>query len=92
MTEKLEQASDYKTCPLKRGTASDFLVLNNLDWTPEDLATFRRTGAIKVWDGSNKQSIEIIVGRCDGPRCAWWDAGRDKCAYCPRHNKAPPRS
>ena len=24
--------------------------------------------------------VEYIGGRCDGPRCAWWDADKGRCA------------
>lgn len=77
MAEKL--SGDYKTCPLKRGTADDFLVFHNLDYNPEDLATIRRSGSAKLKTDDRIERIETIVGRCDGPRCAWWDEKNEKC-------------
>lgn len=78
------QAGDYKLCPIKRETASDFLIFRNLDVDPDNLATIRDTGAVKPATADRLESIETIAGRCDGSRCAWWDAKREKCGVLTR--------
>lgn len=85
MAENLAQPIDYKTCPLQRGTANDFLVLRNTDILLEDIATIRSSGAVKIIDPlDDAPHIELVAGRCTGSTCAWWDETRQMCGVLPK--------
>lgn len=45
-----------------------------------DLAATLKTGVIKRRTDGEPPRVEYIGGQCDGPRCAWWDAGKARCA------------
>lgn len=38
------------------------------------------TSVIKFQADGKLPRVEYIGGRCDGPRCAWWDADKERCA------------
>lgn len=56
-----------KLCPLKAPE-------------PPNLDAILRVGAIKCRTDGEPPRVEYIGGRCDGPRCAWWDASKGRCA------------
>lgn len=78
MTENPAEANDYKFCPLKGGQAP-LLSLWNLDPTP-DLTGLASGGAIRIRADDEPLLVEHTGGRCDGPRCSWWDADKERCA------------
>ena len=67
-----------KLCPLK-ATRSPVLGFWNLDPAP-DLAATLKASVIKCRADGEPPRVEYIGGRCDGSRCAWWDAGKARCA------------
>lgn len=77
-------ASDYdsltrgKLCPLK-AAEPPVLAFWNLDPAPE-LAETLKVGVIKCRADGEPPRVEYIGERCDGPRCAWWDTDKDRCA------------
>lgn len=72
--------NEQKMCPLKRGGADDFLVFQNIEVNKAELAILRETGAMCIRPFDNEeQKVEIVSGKCDGPRCAWWSAERSCC-------------
>ena len=56
-----------KLCPLK---ATE----------PPNLDAILRVSAIKCRTDGEPPYVEYIGGQCDGPRCAWWDADKERCA------------
>ena len=82
--QKDTAANDYddltrgKLCPLK-ATRPPVLSFWNLDPAP-DLAATLKTGVIKFRADGEPPRVEYIGGQCDGPRCAWWDADKERCA------------
>lgn len=78
------EASDYdglahgKLCPLK-ANQPPVLGIWNLDPAP-DLAETLKVGVIKCRSDGEPPRVEYIGGRCDGSRCAWWDADKNRCA------------
>lgn len=56
-----------KLCPLK-ATRPPVLGFWNLDPAPDLAAT------------GEPPRVEYIGGRCDGPRCAWYDQTAERCA------------
>lgn len=68
----METTIDYdsltcgKLCPLKA-------------IEPPDLDAILRVGAIKCRTDGEPPHAEYIGGQCDGPRCAWWDADKERC-------------
>lgn len=84
MAENPAGPSDYdgfthgKLCPLK---AAEPPVLTIWNSNPEpDLTEALKAGAIKCRADGEPPHVEYIGGQCDGPRCAWWDAGKERCA------------
>lgn len=84
MGENLSASIDYdsltrgKLCPLK---AAEPPVLTIWNSAPEpDLAEALKDGAIKYRANGEPPRVEYIGGQCDGLRCAWWDAGKERCA------------
>ena len=73
MSEKPTRTNNYdsltcgKLCPLKA-------------IEPPDLDAILRGGAIKCRTDGEPPHAEYIGGQCDGPRCAWWDADKERCA------------
>ena len=84
MAESPSGAIDYdsltrgKLCPLK-ATRTPVLVFWNLDPAP-DLAATLKVSVIKCKADGEPPRVEYIGGQCDGPRCAWWNVARQKCA------------
>ena len=82
--QKDTAANDYdsltrgKLCPLK-AAQSPGLALWSLDPVP-DLAATLKTSVIKFQADGKMPRVEYIGGRCDGPRCSWWDADKERCA------------
>lgn len=74
----IETANDYRLCPLK-ATRPPVLAFWNLDPAP-DLAEALKVVAIKCRADGEPPRVEYIGGQCDGPRCAWWDADKERCA------------
>lgn len=80
----METTIDYdsltrgKLCPLK-ATQSTALAFWNLEPAP-DVAESLKAGVIKCRADGYPPRMEYIGGRCDGPRCAWWDADKERCA------------
>ena len=94
--QKETEASDYenplgtidydslargKLCPLK-ATRPPVLAFWNLDPAP-DLAATLKAGVIKCRADGEPPRVEYIGGQCDGPRCAWYDADKSRCAVLP---------
>ena len=67
-----------KLCPLKANQPPVPGVWY-LDPAP-DLTEMLKTGAIKCRADGEPPRVEYIGGQCDGPRCAWWDADKERCA------------
>lgn len=67
-----------KVCPLK-ATRPPVLAFWNLDPAP-DVSDLLRAGVIKCRADGEPPRVEYIGGRCDGSRCAWWDASKERCA------------
>lgn len=67
-----------KLCPLK-ATRPPVMAFWNLDPAP-DLAATLKAGVIKCRADGEPPRVEYIGGQCDGPRCAWWDADKERCA------------
>ena len=67
-----------KLCPLK-GNRPPVLGFWNLDPAP-DLAATLKAGVIKCRADGEPPRVEYIGGQCDGPRCAWYDASKERCA------------
>lgn len=84
MEENLTEPNDYdslargKLCPLK-ATRPPVLGVWYLDPAP-DLTEMLKTGAIKCRADGEPPRVEYIGGQCDGPRCAWYDTGKERCA------------
>lgn len=84
MGKNLTEPNDYdsltrgKLCPLK-GNQPPVLATWNLDPAP-DLAEMLKFGVIKCRSDGEPPRVEYIGGQCDGPRCAWWDADKERCA------------
>ena len=78
MTENPAEVNDYKFCPLKGGQAP-LLSLWNLD-PPPDLTGLASGGVLQIRADDEPPRLEYVGGRCDGPRCAWWDADKERCA------------
>lgn len=82
--KKDAEVSDYdshtrgKLCPLK-ATKPPMLSLWNTNPAP-DLTTMLDAGMIKCRADGEPSRVEYIGGQCDGPRCAWWDADKERCA------------
>lgn len=57
-----------KLCPLK--AAESPMLSFKLAGTPR----------VKCRTDGEPPHVEYIGGRCDGPRCAWWDADKEHCA------------
>ena len=82
--QKDTAANDYdslmrgKLCPLK-ANQPPVLGFWNLDPAP-DLAATLKAGVIKCRADGEPPRVEYIGGQCDGPRCAWYDAGKERCA------------
>ena len=75
-TMGLETANDYRLCPLK---TTGVLAFWNLGPAP-DVAQELRVATMKIRVDGEPPRVEYIGGRCDGPRCAWWDASKERCA------------
>ena len=79
MAEDSPGTSDYdsltreKLCPLK-AAQSPGLALWSLDPVP-DLAATLKTSVIKFQADGKLPRVEY-----NGPRCAWWDADKERCA------------
>ncbi len=67
-----------KLCPLK-ATRPPVLAFWNLDPAP-DLAATLKAVVIKCRAYGEPPRVEYIGGQCDGPRCAWYDASKERCA------------
>src|SRR5699024_2143413 len=67
-----------KLCPLK-AAEPPALAFWNLDPAP-DVSDLLRAGVIKCRADGEPPRVEYIGGQCDGPRCAWWDADKERCA------------
>ena len=67
-----------KLCPLK-ATRPPVMAFWNLDPAP-DLAATLKAGVIKCCADGEPPRVEYIGGQCDGPRCAWYDADKERCA------------
>lgn len=67
-----------KLCPLK-ANQPPVLGTWNLDPAP-DLAEMLKFGVIKCRSDGEPPRVEYIGGQCDGSRCAWWDADKERCA------------
>ena len=67
-----------KLCPLK-AAEPPALAFWNLDPAP-DVSDLLRAGVIKCRADGEPPRVEYIGGQCDGPRCAWWDADKNRCA------------
>ena len=84
MAENPAGASDYdgfthgKLCPLKTAEPP-VLTIWNSDPEP-DLAEALKVGVIKCRADGEPSRVEYIGGQCDGSRCAWWDADKERCA------------
>ena len=84
MAENPSGAIDYdsltcgKLCPLK-GNQPPVLGFWNLDHAP-DLEETLKAGVMKIRADSEPPRVGYIGGQCDGPRCAWYDAGKERCA------------
>lgn len=83
-SENLSGTIDYdsltrgKLCPLK-AAEPPVLACWNLD-PAQDVSDLLRSGVIKCRADGEPPRVEYIGGQCDGPRCAWWDAGKERCA------------
>lgn len=84
MAENLTEPNDYdsptrgKLCPLK---AAEPPILSCWNLEPDPgLAARLKAGVIKCRADGEPPRVEYIGGQCDGPRCAWWDADKDRCA------------
>lgn len=84
MVENLKGASDYdaltrgKLCPLKVAQ-EPMMLLQNVE-PDEDALTALAGGIVRVCAPGEPPRVEYIGGRCDGSRCAWWDADKERCA------------
>lgn len=84
METTIDYGSDYdgfthgKLCPLK-AAEPPVLTIWNSDPEP-DLAEALKAGVIKCRADGYPPRVEYIGGRCDGPRCVWWDADKERCA------------
>lgn len=67
-----------KLCPLK-ANRPPVLDIWNLDPAP-DLAETLKVGVIKCRSDGEPPRVEYVGGRCDGPRCAWYDQTTERCA------------
>ena len=84
MSENPSGAIDYdsltrgKLCPMK---ASQVPLLAFWNMEP-DLIGLKEIhiNAVKIKYDGYPPRVEYIGGRCDGPRCAWWDAHKERCA------------
>ena len=84
MTENPSATIDYdgfmhgKLYPLK-AAEPPVLAFWNLEPAPE-LSEMLKDGVIKCRADGDPSRVEYIGGQCSGPRCAWWDADKSRCA------------
>ena len=84
MEENLIEVNDYdnlargKLCPMK---AAEPPILSCWNLEPDPgLAAKLKAGVIKCRADGEPPRVEYIGGQCDGPRCAWYDADKSRCA------------
>lgn len=79
----LLEAGDYRLCPLK-AAREPVLAFYNTDISGQEKDFAESLGVSKVVGINEPEGgasrVEYIGGQCDGPRCSWWDADKERCA------------
>lgn len=74
--------SDYKICPLMKGSYDDVMVFRNVEPSAEvvEALSDRKNVGISVRDYTDERTIEPLTGTCKESACAWWDELKQCCA------------
>lgn len=79
----LLEAGDYRLCPLK-AAREPVLAFYNTDISGQEKDFAESLGVSKVIGIKEPKGgtshVEYIGGKCEGPRCAWYDEMKEQCA------------